>query len=71
MNLKEMFKEKINKKRIYNNVVSEKKKSIKPSTIIIASAVTIALVTGSILVKRYLDNKQEEYKHDWNITIKN
>ena len=48
---------KINKKRIYNNVVSEKKKSIKPSTIIIASAVTIALVTGSILVKRYLDNK--------------
>lgn len=57
MNLKEMFKEKINKKRIYNNVVSEKKTSIKPSTIIIASAVNIALVTGSILVKRYLDNK--------------
>lgn len=57
MNLKEMFKEKINKKRIYNNVVSEKKTHIKPSTIIIASAVTIALVTGSILVKRYLDNK--------------
>ena len=57
MNLKEMFKEKINKKRIYNNVVNEKKKSIKPRTIIIASAVTIALVAGSILVKRYLDNK--------------
>ena len=57
MNLKEMFKEKINKKRIYNNVVNEKKANIKPSTIIIASAVTIALVPGSILVKRYLDNK--------------
>lgn len=57
MNLKEMFKEKINKKRIYNNVVNEKKANIKPSTIIIASAVTIALVAGSVLVKRYLDNK--------------